>query len=98
MQFLCSYQYISLLLYCYIADFFGILKGICGASEAECRKLLFVGGRKEVEQPSMRPGPALEDGQGGHDIDIPCHPSIIDCGGKYPLIWTQFVAIFVLKP
>ena len=76
------------------------MKGICGASEAECRKLLFVGGRKEAEQPSMRPGPMLkEGGQGGHEIDIPCDLAVtVDCGGNYPLIWTQFFAIFVLKP
>merc|ERR1712038_323335 len=37
-------------------DFFGVLKGICGASEAECRKFLFTMGRKEAEQPTMRQG------------------------------------------
>ena len=48
-------MYISfLMLYCYIADVFGILKGICGADVAECRKFLFLGGRKEDEQPTMR--------------------------------------------
>ena len=48
-------MYISfLMLYCYIADVFGILKGICGADVAECRKFLFLGGRKEDEQSTMR--------------------------------------------
>ena len=42
------------MLYCYIADVFGILEGICGYDVAECRKHLFSGGRKEVEQPTMR--------------------------------------------
>ena len=52
---------------CCIADFFGVLKGICGASEAECRKFLFTMGRKEAEQPTIRQA---------------CPASTIDCGGK----------------
>ena len=63
-----------LMLYCYIADVFGILKGICGDDVAECRKFLFLGGRKEAKQPTMRQACSAE--------------KPLDCGGKYSLIWT----------
>ena len=41
-------------------------------------------GRKEAEQPTMRQACSSE--------------KPLDCGGKYPLIWTWFFAIFVLIP